>query len=217
MSFERRPFANGAVVEFAARNRSLNPLMSHGITSIWGYARTARHRVTRNLEQTCLPSKCYICAKRFIHRPDFKAPHERHHKNGNPFDNRKRNLVPLCTGCHSEVHVFAIQTYLVASWSRLGMRIGNDGMTYVTNSGSFFIKSSPARLLRKRSGRFTKLTEALRRWARELARAASLTKTKRGQYQDRLLRRNLREAIRVAEPSERVVMQRLLKNLRQRP
>src|SRR5882672_5321109 len=118
--------ASATCLRIRARNRSLNPLMNHGITSVSGYARTARHRVTRNLEQTCLPSKCYVCLKRLIHRPDFKAPHEWHHKNGNPFDNQKRNLVPLCSGCHSEVHVFAIQTYLVASWNRLGMRISND-------------------------------------------------------------------------------------------
>ena len=97
------------------------------------------------------------------------------------------------------------------------MRIGNEGMTYVTKSGSFFVKSSPDRLLRKRPARFIKLTDALRRWARELARASSLTRTKRGQYQDRLLIRNLREAVHVAVPGERVVIQRLLKNLRRRP
>jgi hypothetical protein len=185
--------------------------------SVGGYARTARQRVTRALERAGPPSECYVCRTRFIHRPDCKVPHEWHHKNGNPFDNRKRNLVLLCTGCHSEVHVFAIQTYLFVSWSRLGMRIGSEGMTYVTKSGSFFIKSSPDRLLRKRPTRFIKLTDALRRWARELARASSLTRTKRGQYQDRLLIRNLREAVRVAVPSERVVIQRLLNSLRRRP
>jgi hypothetical protein len=190
--------------------------MRREIKSARGYARTARQRVTRSLERTCVPSKCYVCPKRFIHRPDFKAPHEWHHKNGNPFDNRKRNLVPLCSGCHSEVHGFAIQTYLLVSWSRLGMRIGNEGLTYVTKSGSFFIMSSPDHLFRKRPRRFTKLTEALGRWARELARASNLTRTKRGQYQDRLLLRNLREAIRVAVPSERVIMRRLLSNLRRR-
>jgi hypothetical protein len=37
------------------------------------------------------------------------------------------------------------------------MRIGNEGMTYVTKSGSFFIKSSPDHPFRKRPRRFTKL------------------------------------------------------------
>jgi len=188
--------------------------VSREIKSVSGYARTSRQRVTSGMERAGPPSKCYVCQTRFIHRPDSKVPHEWHHKNGNPFDNRKRNLVVLCHRCHNEIHGFALQTYLLVSWTRLGMRIGNDGMRYVTKSGSFFIKSSPDHLLRKRPKGFIRLTKALRRWARELARAASLTKAKRGQYQDRLLLRNLREAIRVAVPSERVVMQCLLKNCR---
>jgi 5-methylcytosine-specific restriction endonuclease McrA len=188
--------------------------VSREIKSVWGYARTTRQRITRVLEQAGLPSNCYLCRRRFIHRSDHKVPHEWHHKNGNPFDNRKRNFVPLCSGCHSEVHVFAIQTYLLVSWSRLGMRIDNAGMTYVTKSGKFFIKSSPEQLRRRRPRRFMKLAESLRRWARELARATILTKTKRRQYQDRLLLRNLREAIRVAVPTERVIMQGLLRSLR---
>ncbi len=188
--------------------------MSREIKWVGGYARTARQRVTRGLERAGLPLECYVCRTRFIHRPDCKVPHEWHHKNGNPFDNWKGNLVPLCSGCHSEVHLFAIQTYLLVSWSRLGMHIGNEGMTYVTKSGTFFVKSSPDCLLCRRPARFIKLTDALRRWARELVRASCLTRIKRGQYQDRLLIRNLREAVRVAVPSERVVIQRLLKNLR---
>jgi hypothetical protein len=188
--------------------------MSGEIESLSRYVRTARQRVACSMERASLPSKCYICRTRFIHRPNHKVPHEWHHKNGNPFDNRKRNLVALCSRCHSELHVFALQSYLLVSWTRLGMRIGNDGMTYITKSGRFFLQSSPDRIRRKRPTRFTKLTQALRRWARELGRAASLTKTKRGQYQDRLLLRNLREAIRVAVPTERVVMQGLLRGLR---
>jgi hypothetical protein len=188
--------------------------MSREIKSVWGYARTARQRVTCVLERAGRPSKGEACQKRFIYRPDCKVPHEWHHKNGNPFDNRNRNLVPLCSSCHNEVHGFAIQTYLRMFWSRLGMRIGYDGMAYVTKSGTFFIRSSPDRLCCKRPTRFIKLTEALRRWARELVRAASLPKTKRRQYQDRLLLRNLREAIHVAVPSERVVVQGLLRSLR---
>jgi len=183
--------------------------------SAWGYARTARQRVARVLERAGPPSKCYLCQTRFIHLTDWKVPHEWHHKNGNPFDNRKRNLAALCPRCHNELHGFAIQTYLLASWGRLGMRIGNDGLTYVTKSGSFFIKTPPDPR-RERSARFVRLTEALRRWARDLARSASLTKIKRGKYEHRVLLRNLREAIRVAGQSERVVMQRLLTNVRRR-
>jgi hypothetical protein len=190
--------------------------MSREIKSVLGYARTARHRVTRALQRAGLPSKCFVCPTRFIHHQGHKVPHEWHHKNGNPFDNRKRNLVPLCAGCHSEIHTFAMQTYLIVYWRRLGMSIGNDGMTYVSKSGAFFIKSSPDRLLRKRPARFINLAAALRRWARELARATSLPNTKRGRYQERLLLRNLREAIPVAVPSERATMQRLLNNLRRR-
>jgi hypothetical protein len=188
--------------------------MSCEIRSVWGYARTARQRVACSIERAALPSKCYVCQTRFSHRPDCKVPHEWHHKNGNPFDNRKRNLVALCSRCHNELHSFALQKYLHVSWTKLGMHIGDAGMTYVTKSGKFFIKSSLEQLHRKRPRRFIRLAESLRKWARELARAASLTKTKSGQYQDRLLMRNLSEAIRIAVPSERVVMRRLLMNLR---
>jgi hypothetical protein len=94
------------------------------------------------------------------------------------------------------------------------MRLGHEGTAYVTKSGSFFVKPPPASLLRKRPKRFVSLAEALGRWAHEHARSSNLTKTKRVRYEDRLLRRNFREAIRVAVPNERVIMQGLLKNLR---
>jgi len=96
------------------------------------------------------------------------------------------------------------------------MRIGKDGMTYVTKRGSFFIKPSTDRLHRKRPTRFIKLTQALKRWARDLARLSSLTKTNRVRYEGHLLKRNLKEAICVAVVSERVIMQHLLTNLRRR-
>ncbi len=187
--------------------------MMREIKSVWGYARTARHRVTSGMERRGLPADCYLCRTQFEHRTDHRVPHEWHHKSGNPFDNRKRNLVPLCCGCHSEVHGFALQTYLLAAWRRLGMRIGHDGLTYETKSGRFFIKSPPGRLLRKRPKRLIKLAEALKSWARELARASRLTKARRIRFEHRLLLRNLREAIRVAVPTEKVIMQRLLKSL----
>jgi hypothetical protein len=189
--------------------------MSCEIKAIWGYARTARRRVTSDMERAGLPANCCLCRTRFIHRSNQKVPHEWHHRNGNPFDNRKRNLVALCSRCHSELHFFAIQTYLLVSWTRLGMHIGNAGATYVSKNGKFFIKSSPERLHRKRPRRFIRLAESLSRWARELAQSASFTKTRCGRYQNRLLMRNLREAIRGAVPSERVQMQRLLTNFRQ--
>ncbi len=100
------------------------------------------------------------------------------------------------------------------------MRLGNEGMTYVTRSGRFFIKSSPDRLRRKRPTRFIELTEALRRWAGDFARASSLAKTKRVEYEDRLLLRNLREAVlttregfgwRVAAPSLHSMLRRARK------
>jgi hypothetical protein len=185
-------------------------MLSREIKSVWGYARTARQRVTCDIERAGLPSKCYLCLTRFMHRPNHKARHEWHHKNGNPFDNRKPNFVALCHRCHSEVHGFALQTYLLVSWSRLGMHVGSGGMTYVTKGEKFFIKASLEQLHRKRPRRFMKLAAALRRWARELARATSLTKTEYRKYRDRLLVRDLREAIRVALPSERVVMHGLL-------
>lgn len=190
--------------------------MNHEIKSVWGYARTARQRVTSSKERARLPPNCYLCQRRFVHRPDRKVPHEWHHKNGNPFDNRKRNFVALCSRCHSEVHGFAIQSYLFVSWRRLGMRLGYERMAYVTKSGRFFVKRPTASLRRKRSRRFVRLAEALGRWARELAHASNLTKTKRVRYEDGLLRRNLREAIRVAVPTEKGIMQHILKNLRSR-
>lgn len=97
------------------------------------------------------------------------------------------------------------------------MYIRDAGMTYVTESGKFFIKSPPEQLHRKRPRRFLKLAESLRRWARDLARLSSVTKTKYGQYRDRLLVRDLREAIRCASPSEKAIMRHLLMNVRRRP
>src|SRR5438128_2435955 len=104
------------------------------IRSVWGYARTARQRVTSSIERAALPSRCCVCQAPFIHRANRKVPHEWHHKNGNPFDNRKRNLVALCSRCHNELHGFALQIYLFVSWAKLGMHISNGGMTYVTKS-----------------------------------------------------------------------------------
>lgn len=44
-----------------------------------------------------MPSKCQIkgCAN---------TPQVWHHRNGNPKDNRKENLVALCRSCHSKLH-----------------------------------------------------------------------------------------------------------------
>ena len=188
--------------------------MSREIKSVWGYARTARYRVTQDIERKCLPTKCYICQKRFIHQPDRKAPHEWHHKNGNPFDNRKRNLVALCPHCHNEIHGMALQEHLLVAWSKLGMHIGRDGMTYVTKSGSIFFKRPTDRLHCERPRRFFRLADALKRWARELVSASNFTRTEREQYRDHILMRDLREAIRSATASEKVIMRRLLLNLR---
>ena len=140
--------------------------MSREIKSAWGYARTARRRIACALERAGVPSKCYVCQTRFLYRAGHKVPHEWQHKNGNPFDNRKRNLAVLCPRCHSELHVFTLQTYLLTSWARLEMRIADEGRTYVTKSGSFFVKAPPDRAHPKRPARFIRLTQALRIWAR---------------------------------------------------
>jgi len=51
-------------------------------------------------------AKCYWCRKPI--RAGVK-PHV-HHKNGNPSDNRDKNLIVLCPDCHSKAHVYKERT-----------------------------------------------------------------------------------------------------------
>lgn len=42
------------------------------------------------------PNRCYFCKKRYSLI--------KHHRNQNPKDNIKRNLITLCSSCHKKLH-----------------------------------------------------------------------------------------------------------------
>ena len=50
---------------------------------------------------------CGLCKTRFSRM----VPHEIHHLNHNPKDNRKFNLLALCSNCHSAHHRYGVDVY----------------------------------------------------------------------------------------------------------
>jgi predicted HNH restriction endonuclease len=65
------------------------------------------HQSIRNTIINRQGNVCGLCKTKF----SKMVPHEIHHLNHNPKDNRNFNLLALCANCHSAHHRYSINVY----------------------------------------------------------------------------------------------------------